>query len=129
MTFAKHVIAELYDVKILTGPEQIEAVLQAAAQEAGATVLGGHFHIFEGGGVTGVLLLSESHISIHTWPEFSYAALDVFMCGATNPRLAAERAAAGLKAGRSEIREITRGPSQTTTPNLPDNSPPERGSV
>lgn len=61
---------------------RIEALLRDAADAAAATIIGSHFHTFgEGGGVTGMLLLAESHISIHTWPEHVYAAIDIFMCG------------------------------------------------
>nr|WP_236251050.1 adenosylmethionine decarboxylase [Jeongeupia sp. HS-3] len=73
----------------------ITAALHAAAAAAGATVLFGHVHPFGAGqGVTGVLLLMESHISIHTWPEHGFAAVDVFMCGDAKP----ERALASLEA-------------------------------
>lgn len=60
----------------------IEAVLRAAAQAAGARVLEARLHDFGNGGVTGVLLLAESHVSVHTWPEKSFVALDIFLCGA-----------------------------------------------
>jgi len=60
-----------------------------AAKEAGATVLGRHMHYFgEESGVTGVVILAESHISVHTWPEHNYAAFDVFVCGEADPKLA-----------------------------------------
>ena len=60
--------------------------LREAAEAAGATILHGHFHHFSpNGGVSGVLVLAESHISIHTWPERDFAAIDIFMCGACNP--------------------------------------------
>ena len=79
-----HVLAELCDVEphVLRDSRGIEAALVEAAREAGATVLGAHLHSFGGaGGVTGVVLLAESHITIHTWPEFGTAAVDAFMCG------------------------------------------------
>ncbi|TIV72457.1 MAG: adenosylmethionine decarboxylase, partial [Mesorhizobium sp.] len=57
-----------------------------SAQSSGAAVLFSKFHRFSPEGVTGVLVLAESHISIHTWPEHSYAALDVFMCGRARPK-------------------------------------------
>jgi S-adenosylmethionine decarboxylase len=70
----------------------------------------GHFHPFGPGlGVTGVLLLKESHISIHTWPEHGFAAVDVFMCGAARPDKAVEAIAAALAAGSVALREIARG--------------------
>ena len=60
----------------------LQTLLEQAAGQCGATVLSAHFHTFGGGGgVTGVLLLAESHISIHTWPEHGFAAADIFMCG------------------------------------------------
>jgi S-adenosylmethionine decarboxylase len=59
--------------------------LHLAARAAGARVLQAMLHPFPGGGVTGVLLLAESHISIHTWPEQGFVALDVFLCGAADP--------------------------------------------
>ncbi len=60
--------------------------LRQAATRAGATILHSHFHHFTpNGGVSGVVVLAESHISIHTWPERRFAAIDIFMCGACNP--------------------------------------------
>ena len=88
----------------------IEALLRAAADAAGATPVAGHFHPFGPGlGVTGVLLLKESHISIHTWPEHGFAAVDVFMCGAARPDKAVEAISAALAAGSVALREIARG--------------------
>ena len=83
---------------------------RAAADAAGATPVAGHFHPFGPGlGVTGVLLLKESHISIHTWPEHGFAAVDVFMCGAARPDKAVEAISAALAAGSVALREIARG--------------------
>jgi S-adenosylmethionine decarboxylase len=92
-----HVLADLcaVDAALLRDGPRIEAVLVRAAREAGATVLAAHFHRFGGeGGVTGVVLLAESHITIHTWPEFGLAAVDAFMCGQAD----AERAVALIAA-------------------------------
>ena len=70
----------------LTDPELIDRALRDAAEAANATILHSHFHHFgPDGGVSGVLVLAESHISIHTWPERDFAAMDIFMCGACNP--------------------------------------------
>ena len=87
LTFAgTHLIIDLYGAKRLDDPAHIEEVLVRAAREAGATVLSADFHHFTpNGGVSGVVVLSESHISIHTWPERDFAALDVFMCGDCRP--------------------------------------------
>lgn len=132
MQSALHILAELYGAQHLRDGAYIQAALIRAAEDAGATVLTHHFHHFSGGGVTGVLLLAESHISIHTWPEHDYAALDVFMCGNTQPRRAAEQISAALKATRCDIREIPRlsAPplSQTIAPSLPDSSAAKHGS-
>jgi S-adenosylmethionine decarboxylase len=79
-------IDEIKNDKLLCDIEAVEKVLSTAALMCGATILSSRFHEFgEGCGITGVLVLSSSHFSIHTWPEFGYAALDVFMCGENNP--------------------------------------------
>ena len=81
-----HLIIELYEAKHLDDIGHIDRALRACVKAAGATLLHIHLHHFEpNGGVSGVAVLAESHISIHTWPECGYAALDVFMCGDTSP--------------------------------------------
>ncbi|MGF1639710.1 MAG: adenosylmethionine decarboxylase [Rhodospirillales bacterium] len=82
-----HLLLDLWGARNLTDPDRIGAALREAARAAGATILHTHLHQFgEGGGVSGVLVLAESHISIHTWPERDFAAIDIFMCGACDPR-------------------------------------------
>ena len=79
-----HGLLDLYgcDETILKDEGRLKTALAAAVQAAEATILTEHFHTFGGaGGVTGVLLLAESHISIHTWPEHRFAAIDAFICG------------------------------------------------
>ena len=94
----------------LLDAEALERLLRRAAKLAGAHVLFGHFHPFgPAQGVTGVLLLRESHISIHTWPEHGYAAVDVFMCGATQPENAVAEIVRGLGPQRHEIHDVQRG--------------------
>ena len=81
-----HLLVDVWDAQNLTDPEAIEKSLVKAAEGARATVLHGHFHSFGSGlGVSGVLLLAESHISIHTWPERKFASIDIFMCGSCDP--------------------------------------------
>lgn len=81
-----HLIVELWDAKNLDNLEIADRAMREAAAAAGATVLHIHLHHFQpNGGLTGVAVLAESHISIHTWPERRYAALDIFMCGACDP--------------------------------------------
>lgn len=85
-----HLICELYEVSSrLTDEEYVADALEAAARACGATHLETRLHPFEeNGGVTGAVLLAESHITIHTWPEHSYAAVDVFLCGDCDPEAA-----------------------------------------
>jgi S-adenosylmethionine decarboxylase len=81
-----HLLVDLWGASNLCDPDHIDRALREAAEAAGATILHGHFHHFSpNGGVSGVLVLAESHISIHTWPERDFAAIDVFMCGACDP--------------------------------------------
>jgi S-adenosylmethionine decarboxylase len=82
----EHLIIDLWGASRLDDIEHIEETLTRAVKEAGATLLHIHLHHFTpNGGVSGVAVLAESHISIHTWPERNYAALDVFMCGDSQP--------------------------------------------
>lgn len=84
-----HLLIDLWDALHLDDIDLIEVALRRAADVAGATILHCHLHHFEpNGGVSGVLVLAESHITIHTWPETNYAALDVFMCGDCDPHKA-----------------------------------------
>lgn len=88
----------------------IERTLLQAAQLAKATVLQQHFHSFGvGQGVTGVLLLSESHISIHTWPEHQLAAIDIFMCGKHQAEAAIRYIQQNLPHQQANIQVISRG--------------------
>src|SRR5437879_2587537 len=82
-TLGRHVIAELdgCDPEILRDSNAIRRHLVEAAQRAGATVLAERTFDFKNGGVSGFVLLAESHISIHTWPEHHYAAIDIYTCG------------------------------------------------
>jgi S-adenosylmethionine decarboxylase len=82
-----HLIIDLVRAERLDDLEHIETTLRRCVEVAGATLLHIHLHHFTpNGGVSGVAVLAESHISIHSWPEYGYAALDVFMCGRTDPR-------------------------------------------
>lgn len=103
-----HLLADLRGGPCLDDAAAVEAALRAGAAAAAATVLTGHVHPFPGAaGVTGVLLLAESHVSIHTWPEWGYAALDVFMCGAA---VAEAAVAAALGAEAQVTARVARGP-------------------
>jgi S-adenosylmethionine decarboxylase len=88
----------------------VERALRAAATAAGSTIVGAAFHRFEPHGASGVLLIAESHLSVHTWPEYRFAAADLFTC---SPRLDADAALMVLRsmlgASRIEAREVERG--------------------
>lgn len=110
--FGKHILLDLYGVneEILKNESQLEEILTQAALEAKATILHTYFHKFGGaGGVTGLIALSESHISIHTWPESKYAAIDIYMCGNSSPEKAMYYIKDILKPTRSELKKIIRG--------------------
>jgi S-adenosylmethionine decarboxylase len=107
-----HLLADLHGIPAgpLLDAAAIEALLRAAAEAAGARILHGHFHSFgPQQGVTGVLLLAESHISIHTWPEAGFAAVDIFMCGDARPQLALERIEQTLQPRTKQLRAVARG--------------------
>lgn len=89
ITFAgSHLIIDLWEARRLDELEHMERTLREAVDAAGATLLHIHLHHFTpSGGISGVAVLAESHISVHTWPERDFAALDVFMCGDARPEL------------------------------------------
>ncbi len=91
-TFAgMHITVDLYEAENLDNIDYIEAVMLECVQQCGATLLHIHLHHFTpNDGVTGVAVLAESHISVHTWPERNFAAFDIFMCGESKPELAIE---------------------------------------
>jgi S-adenosylmethionine decarboxylase len=90
VTFAgSHLILDLWEAEGLDDAARIEQAMKDAVVAAGATLLHIHLHTFTpNGGISGVAVLAESHISVHTWPERGYAAFDVFMCGDAEPRKA-----------------------------------------
>lgn len=84
LAIGQHCLVDVYELDGAWAQDacRIETLLRQVAEAADATIINSHFHTFgNGGGVTGVLLLAESHISIHTWPEHVYGAIDIFMCG------------------------------------------------
>lgn len=86
-----HLLIDVFGAQRLDDLKHIERTLKRCVEVAGATLLHIHLHHFTpNGGVSGVAVLSESHISIHSWPEANYAALDVFMCGESKPELCVE---------------------------------------
>ena len=111
MRFAgTHLLIDLWGAENLSDPALIDIALREAALSAGATILHSHFHHFTpNGGVSGVVVLAESHISIHTWPERGFAAIDIFMCGACDPHDAMPVLRAAFHPERVALNEERRG--------------------
>jgi S-adenosylmethionine decarboxylase len=106
-----HVLADLNGIAAdkLSDCTGLETLLRQAAEAAGAHILFSHFHAFgDGQGVTGVVLLAESHITIHTWPECGFAAADIFMCGSAQPELALALIENALQPQSRKIQAIQR---------------------
>lgn len=105
-----HLIIDIWGAKDLDCLERMEAAMRACVEECNATLLHIHLHHFTpNGGISGVAVLAESHISVHTWPEKDYAAFDVFMCGDSNPHRAVEILERYFRPSRSEVVEERRG--------------------
>ncbi len=105
-----HLLVELWDAKHLDNLEVADRMLRDATAAAGATLLHVHLHHFHpNGGLSGVAVLAESHITIHTWPERGYAALDVFMCGECDPYKAVPVIRAAFQPGSVQLAEQRRG--------------------
>ncbi|WP_426240403.1 adenosylmethionine decarboxylase [Pararhizobium sp. DWP1-1-3] len=111
----RHLIADFSGAENLDDVARIEAAFTRAIAAAGATLLGMSFHVFSpGGGVTGTASLAESHISIHTWPENAYAALDIFMCGVCDPLNALPALIEAFTPALIELRQIIRDTATDT---------------
>lgn len=108
----RQIIAELWDcnIDILNNIELIERIFIDAALEAGAEIREVAFHQFAPYGVSGVVIISESHLTIHSFPEHGYASIDVYTCGdKVDPTVAVEYIAKSLESKISEKVEIPRG--------------------
>lgn len=108
----RHLLVDLYDgdPKILNDAQAIERLMVAAAEVADATVIHTAFHQFSPTGVSGVVVVQESHLAIHTWPERRFAAIDIFTCGdQMAPWRACDFLQKALKAARRSTMEVNRG--------------------
>ncbi|MGB0931161.1 MAG: adenosylmethionine decarboxylase [Chitinophagales bacterium] len=107
----KHIILELYDcpADLLSEPAEMQRTLEAGALVMGATIVESRFHHFSPLGVSGVVIIMESHLTIHTWPEYGYAAVDIFTCGILDIEAGVELLSRELKAKRVERQMIERG--------------------
>ncbi|OGO04944.1 MAG: S-adenosylmethionine decarboxylase proenzyme [Chloroflexi bacterium RBG_13_54_8] len=107
-----HLLLELKDCnrEVLNDLSFLQNALVSAAEEAGATVLAKYFHQFSPQGVSGAIIIAESHLSLHTWPEHGYAAVDIFTCGNTvNAEAAADLLIEKLQSKDPAVMEIKRG--------------------
>jgi len=124
-TIGRHLIAEFYccDPEVIDDVAGIAERMRAAAEAIGATVVGEAFHRYAPQGVSGTLLIAESHLSVHSWPEERYVAVDIFTCGGLDPRPGFRLLEKTLGAGDSRMHEIARGlPSdlEAGRPFMPD---------
>ena len=108
----KHLLLELKDCdrRALNDLDFLRSILLKAAEECGATALGESFHQFSPQGVSGVVVIAESHLFIHTWPEYGYAAVDIFTCGSSvKPEKAAGLLIEKLGSRNHSVIEMRRG--------------------
>ena len=108
----KHLLLELKDCdkEILNDLDTLKSIMVTAAEKSGATIMCESFHRFNPHGISGVVIIAESHLFIHTWPEYGYAAADIFTCGTTvKPEKAADLLIRNLKAGNHSVTEMQRG--------------------
>lgn len=108
----RHLLLELKDcnLEVLNDLDFLRGCLHDAARQIGATVVNECFHEFSPHGISGVVVISESHLCIHTWPEYGYAAIDIFTCGdSAKPELAVKPLVEKLESKNSSFIELKRG--------------------
>ncbi|MEX0772039.1 MAG: adenosylmethionine decarboxylase [Balneolales bacterium] len=108
----RQILVEYYecDANIINNADHIESSLLKAVAASGATIISHDFHRFSPHGVSGVIVIAESHVAIHTWPEHSYAAVDVFTCGETiDPWIIQDMLKTAFRSGNTSSMEIKRG--------------------
>jgi S-adenosylmethionine decarboxylase proenzyme len=107
----RHVLLELYDcpAAVLKDGAMLEQSMCNAADAMGATVVSAHFHQFSPYGISGVVIIQESHLTLHTWPEYGYAAVDVFTCGDIDLEAGVNRLKEAMEAGRWDWKVYERG--------------------
>jgi S-adenosylmethionine decarboxylase len=107
-----HLLVELRDCnsKLLNDLKKVESLMVSAAKVASATVIESRFHKFNPFGISGVVVIAESHLTIHTWPEYEYAAVDIFTCGdVLKPEIAANYLVDKFQSKNPSVMEIKRG--------------------
>ena len=111
-SLGKHILVEFYncEANILNDTAKIEELMVTAAEQAGATIISTGFHHFSPFGVSGVVVIQESHLAVHTWPEYNFAAVDLFTCGnSTDPWKAFDFLKQNLLADKYDVLEKERG--------------------
>ena len=111
-SLGRHLLLELHDcnAEVLHSLETVKTAMVEAAKRAEATIVDVVFHEFNPFGISGVVVIAESHLSIHTWPEYRYAAVDIFSCGTTlKPAEAASYLVEQFGASRASCVEVSRG--------------------
>lgn len=117
-----HLLVEMKDCNptILMSLQQVTDAMVSAAKEAKATIVDVSFHEFNPFGISGMVVIAESHLSIHTWPEYSYAAVDIFTCGdVIKPEVAAQYLIERFECKNPSIVEMKRGVISHTNERLP----------
>lgn len=112
MEYGKHALADLYecDIEYLDSVDKIQEILETSCKEANLTVVESKFHKFHPIGISGICILSESHVTIHTWPEDGFVSIDAFTCGTKmNPSLVCNIIAEKLNSKKIDIKEFKRG--------------------
>lgn len=111
LTIGRHLIAEYYGCESsrLDSYDEVRRAMLDAAEHIGATVVGETFHQFTPQGVSGTVVIAESHLSVHTWPERGYVAVDIYTCGGLDPHAGFQLLAERLGAVSSRVQEIVRG--------------------
>lgn len=119
-TLGKHLLVEYHgcDNALLNDLEALRTAMTEAAQAAGATVVDAVFHAFAPQGSSGVVVIEESHLSVHTWPERGYAAIDFYTCGNAEPWQAHLYLQGVLRPERSEILRVSRGLHDGESPSM-----------
>jgi S-adenosylmethionine decarboxylase len=110
-TIGRHLIAEFYGCgpQTLNEVETVRGRMRAAAELIGARIVGDTFHKFSPQGVSGSVVIAESHLSVHTWPENGYVAVDIYTCGGLDPHPGVRFLAEAFGATRCRLQEIVRG--------------------
>ena len=116
----RHLLVEFYDCNpdIINNKELVEQFMKEAAIKAGSTIVQSVFHMFQPHGVSGVVVIAESHLAIHTWPEYKYASVDLYTCGScVEPLEAYKYLKDKFQSKNTDLKEMLRGEMEIITSN------------